>query len=218
MLQKEVVQGNGRVVEETRSVGGFQHLKSEGPIDIILTPEEGPLRVRSDSNLLPYITTEVEGKELTIELEERVQTNSELSVTVPAQDLERLEHSGSGNVSSEGKFRWGQLKVVKEGSGDISLHMSAKEFHFVSKGTGNSHFRGNAERFKVENEGSGDVDALDLMATRVECHAEGSGDVKVDATVKLIVESEGSGDLIYKRAPPNINIQTEGEGSVKESQ
>lgn len=217
VLQKEVVQGNGQVVEKTRSVGSFQRLKSEGPIDILLSIEEGPLKVKGDSNLLPYIRTEVKGKELEIGLKGPVRTESPLLVVVPANNLDHIEKEGAGDVRSDGRLQWGQAKVKMEGSGDLHLHVTAKELRFVSKGAGSAHLEGNAERFRVENDGAGDVNALDLMATRVECYSEGAGDVKVDATVKLIVESDGSGDLIYKKAPPNIDVRTDGSGDVREA-
>lgn len=217
ILQKEIRRGNGEIAERTRTVGSFARLKSEGPIDIILSPDNGPLKLEGDSNLLPYIETQVKGQELNIELKERVRTASPLKITVPARDLGRIEHKGTGDLRSKGKLQWGQAAISMEGAGDLEIHVSAKQLHYESEGGGSAHFEGTAERFKVENEGAGDVEALDFMASRVECYKEGSGDVKVDAVLKLIVESEGSGDLIYKKDPPNIDVRTEGSGDVHQA-
>ena len=56
--------------------------------------------------------------------------------------------------------------------------------------------------------------AAELQARDVDCISNGSGDVHLDAMVELKIEAFGSGDVLYERAPPNIQVERSGSGDV----
>jgi hypothetical protein len=209
------VEGNGVVVEEERSVPEFEDLRNEGDTEVILQPGDGPLRVQADSNLIPLVKTEVRRKTLSVQLEERVLTSKSLKVFVPIGKLFSIRNEGSGTVRSGDRIRWNDLTVENDGSGDIDLHLSAESLTYRGNGSGDARFEGKAEQFSIENHGSGDVMAAELQARKVDCRSNGSGDVHLDAMVELKIETVGSGDVLYDRAPPNIRVESSGPGEVE---
>ncbi|MFB6258414.1 MAG: head GIN domain-containing protein [Flavobacteriales bacterium] len=212
---REKVEGNGNIVTEKRSLPSFHTLRNEAPVDIRLVKNKAEVHVRSDSNLLSLIGTEVRNGVLKVHLEEPVKNTEVRKVLVPSKNLGKIENDGAGDIAGKKRFRWGIMKIQDEGAGDIKLHLSAEELHYKGEGSGDAMFRGNVKQLTIDNDGSGDVLALNLMAEKVYCGSEGSGDVKVDATVDLKVESEGSGDVVYKNPPPNIEVHSEGSGDVR---
>lgn len=210
----EQVEGNGKVVTEERSLGAYRALSHEGAVDVVLQRGSGDIKVRADSNLLPLVRTEVSDSTLHVELEKGVSRARELEVVIPAKDLNKIESDGSGDIKNDKRLRWGTLKVLNEGSGDLALKLSAKDLHYEGDGSGDSKLEGSVDHLRIENYGSGDLDALELRAREAKCRSEGSGDLTLNVVIKLHIRSEGSGDVYYQKSPRNINVKSEGAGHV----
>ena len=191
-----VVSGSGQVASETRSVSGFTGIDLSGTGEVII--EQGgseSLTVEADDNVLPVLTSEVEGSVLRLGRKPRTTVNTRnpirYRVTLPV--LTSLELSGSGSVTAEG-LQLDALRVDISGSGTVSL-------------------AGSADEQTVEMSGSGRYDAAGLSSRSVEVDISGSGEATVAVTEQLRVDISGSGTVTYS-GDPTVDQSISGSGRL----
>ena len=212
------VQGNGDLREERRRIGNFDRLKNPSIIDVKLTREDGPLIVRTDSNLISLVKTKVNEKTLTLGLKENVSDYEALKVVVPVkqQQLKAIEFDGTGDLEGKTSLEGDELKVANDGTGNMELEFELDKLEYDADGTGDAEFSGNAEHFRVANSGTGDVKAFELKAGEAQCKSSGTGDIEVHATGELYVQLTGTGDITYEGDPDLKDVSIDGTGDLEE--
>jgi len=190
------VKGSGKVVSESRSVMGFKGvtLKGTGQLHIDTNGTES-LEITGDDNLLPYITTEIQGDQLVIGTKDNqnVSPSKDIVYKLSAKTMNSINLAGSGDVDAKG-INTDQLKVLLGGSGNISV-------------------AGMAEQQETTIAGSGNYDGKQLKTKTSTISIAGSGDADVDASDKLNVMVAGSGSVRYT-GDPTVTKNIVGSGSV----
>jgi hypothetical protein len=74
---------------------------------------------------------------------------------------------------------------------------------------------GKAERFAIILNGSGDVDAKNLISRDADVTITGSGNIGVTAKQSLSVTLTGSGDVNYYGHPVRLEKELTGSGEVR---
>lgn len=213
------VDGNGKMVTDTRSTSSYDAIALVGSIDVQIVPgTEGKLKVEAESNLQKYILTEVKDGKLKISVEKDVSLNPSrnmsIKVTVPVETINSLSVTGSGDVSNTGVLKANELKIGVTGSGDINLAIEAKELWGAITGSGDIQLTGKAQEFSCKVTGSGDFMAYNLSAESVEASVSGSGDIQVTASQSLKARVSGSGDISYRGNPEKQDFKTSGSGDI----
>lgn len=150
--------------------------------------------VSGDQNLLPLIATEVRQGQLTITATGSYQPLLPLVVTVSSPHLSQLNQEGSGEVLLE------------------RLSENALQLH--TNGSGNVQITGHATQFKVNLQGSGNINAQGLLAEHADVALLGSGGINLNVSQKLNVNLIGSGDINYL-GHPTIQQHIVGSGKVQ---
>ena len=96
------VQGNGIAKTEARTVGAFDAIEVDGPIQLELTSGPADVSLAGDENLLPLISTTVSGGKLVVHPTHDLQSKGLLMVTVRAPKVDRIEVKGMGRVHASG--------------------------------------------------------------------------------------------------------------------
>ncbi len=191
------VRGSGNVISQTRAVGGFDEvtLKGEGQLVIDKNGTES-LSITADDDLLPYLTSDVEGKHLILGTKNNVNLSPTKTITykLSAKDLNAIELSGSGAIDAKG-IHSDRLKLVLGGSGDLSIAGTADQQETTIAGSGNYH---------GEN----------LKSKSVTISIYGSGDASLNASEKLNALIAGSGSVKYT-GDATVTQQILGSGSVQ---
>lgn len=213
------VEGNGTIKTENRSVGTYDEVNLSGFFDVILEQgTEGNLTVQAESNLLEYITTEVENNALKISTKKgynlRTSKRMQVIITVPFKDIDKVALSGSGDIIGKDLITAKNFKALISGSGDISLSVEAKTIETALSGSGDIKLTGTTDKLSAKVAGSGDISCYDLKSKDVEAKVNGSGDVEVYASKSLYARVSGSGDIDYKGNPANVDKKTSGSGDV----
>lgn len=212
------VVGSGKLVEVTRSIGEFDRLRVDGPIDVTARADTtAALTLRADDNIEPLITTQVEGGTLIIGLAPKAAftTRNPLRVTLSFVQLNGIELNGSGDVTAAG-IKSDRLRVALRGSGDVTLTGTAASAVTASiAGAGDLSIEGSATTADLRIAGSGDIKAGTLIARHVEVSIAGSGDARVHATESLKASVSGSGDIRYGGQPARVSRQVAGSGSIE---
>ena len=197
-LAQPGIQGSGKVTTEQRAIAGFSSvkLKGTGRLMIDAGSQTESLSITADDNLLPYLTSEVNGSELVLGTKDgtNVVSSKDIVYKLSAKDLNVIDLGGSGSIDAKG-IHTDRLKVTLGGSGTISM-------------------AGVADQQEIMLAGSGDYTGNDLKSKSATITIAGSGNAEVNATDKLGVNIMGSGSVRYS-GDPTVSKQILGSGSVE---
>ena len=177
--------GSGQLATQPRQVSGFTsvELTGVGELSIDQTGTES-LTVSAEDNLLPLLTSRVEGDTLILgkKPNTRIVTTKPITYTLTMKDITGLAVSGSGTINAP-KLTTAALRIEISGSGVITT-------------------AGNADDQSLGISGSGRYLADGLTSKTTTAEISGSGTANVVASDALDVKISGSGTLTYSGNPP----------------
>ena len=188
--------GSGQLATQSRQVSGFTsvELTGVGELSIDQTGTES-LTVSAEDNLLPLLTSEVEGDTLILgkKPNTRIVTTKPITYTLTMKDITGLAVSGSGTINAP-KLTTAALRIEISGSGMITT-------------------AGNANDQNLEISGSGRYLADGLTSKTTTAGISGSGTANVVASDALDVKISGSGTLTYS-GNPQLTQTMSGSGKL----
>jgi hypothetical protein len=210
-----IIRGNGIAATEARLTPAFSSVSSEGNFDVhISSGSEFDVVVNAESNLLPYIETDVKGSNLKIHTRGltslRNRVPMEVFVTVPY--IDGIVQSGSGSITT-GYFEGEEFRFVVSGSGSIQTAVDALFVDAVVSGSGLLSISGYSRVADMIVSGSGEIDAWDMEVRDCDTKVSGSGEVWVYVERRLKAVISGSGNVFYG-GNPVVESQVSGSGSV----
>jgi hypothetical protein len=216
MLDRNLVVGSGNVESQERSVSDVERVRltALGDLTIIQGNQEG-LTVEADDNLLPYIETEMRGRELVIGIKDGIQVepNSPIHITLQVKTLDQVVISGSGNVYAE-SLDTGDLTLEVSGSGNMTFdELKAEDLRLRTSGSGNFTLAGEVQTQDISISGSGNVKGGDLASRDAEVTISGSGNVTVWVSEKLDINVTGVGNVDYY-GQPEVSQRITGGGEI----
>jgi hypothetical protein len=188
--------GSGQLATQSRQVSGFTsvELTGVGELSIEQTGTES-LTVSAEDNLLPLLTSKVEGDTLILgkKPNNRIVTTKPITYTLTMKDITGLAVSGSGTINAP-KLSTDALRIEISGSGMITT-------------------AGNADDQSLEISGSGRYLADGLTTKTTTAEISGSGTASVVASDALDVKISGSGTLTYS-GNPQVTQTVSGSGRL----
>lgn len=216
------VQGEGDNTSESRLVSDFHTIHLSCSAEVVLMEQNPgePMKVivQAQPNLIPLITTQVNGENLEIDMEGCVSNSNPVIVQVYGHGLTALSNSSSGSISGSNKITSELFALELNGSGNIQLEIQAHEVDIEQNGSGNIQVSGNTHKIEIENASSGSCDAISLIANEAQVNLSGSGAVSVFANEEMNLELLGSGSITYGGKPAKINTKKDGSGEIHEAQ
>lgn len=212
------IKGNGQMGEANRGLSGFTKVRQSGSFDVYLSNGPYAIRIEAEENILPYIETELEGKQLRIRSAEgiRLNTTKPVKIYVSAPEIEEVQSAGSGDIRTESTLTHAEkIRLITTGSADIEAAVNAPTVLAEITGSGNLELSGETRTFKGEITGSGDMEAAQLKAESATVDIKGSGNANVYASVQLSVDVAGSGDVTYRGNASQISSKMRGSGTLK---
>lgn len=192
------VVGSGNVVRESRDVRDFDTivLGGSGAVFITQTGEES-LTIEAEDNVVPLLTTEVNGRRL--ELGTRYGVNltmhAPIRYHITVKTLRGLIISGSGKVQATA-IDTEALEATISGSGNIALS-------------------GQAGRQELLISGSGAYEAGEFVSGSARVRVSGSGSATLNVREALDVRISGSGSVRYF-GQPTVTKSISGSGSIRQ--
>jgi hypothetical protein len=229
-----IVTGNGKVETESRGLAGFTSVSLSGIGSLRVHSGDFKVEVSSDSNILPYITTEVVGSELRIGMKPGVRTyrptKLEYDVTLPSLEGIGLSGSGaikidefsgesfrahiSGSGSLEGELSYEKASMRVSGSGAYSLSGDFGSLDLDVSGSGSGVFAGSAKTCIANISGSGSISGKDFAIDALKATISGSGDLELRVKERLQASVSGSGSIGYW-GRPTVDAHTSGSGRIR---
>jgi hypothetical protein len=190
------IKGSGELATQTRTTDPFQRIQTNLAIEMkIEVGKAQSISITFDDNLIDFIHTESDGKLLVIDTDESFSSHNSVEITITVPQLEMVESEGSGTI-------------------DI-VNIDSKRFRATISGSGELTATGKVEQLEIEINGSGDVQADELLANEVFVEINGSGSAAVNAVESLDGEINGSGDIVYIGKPDSVHSSVNGSGSIR---
>lgn len=214
-LDEMFIEGNGISRTETRDAEGFNQISSSGDFTVTVMPGNFySVEITSESNLLPYISTNVDGKTLKIRttgIHSLRQTEPiEIFITTPV--LNGLTLSGSGLIET-GSFMSSDFDLSVSGSGDIKTIISSDKVNANISGSGTIYMEGDALNTNFVISGSGKIKSYNLLQDQCQAVISGSGDMYINASQFIDARISGSG-RVYFVNHPIVHTSISGSGDV----
>jgi hypothetical protein len=219
-VNSQNIQGSGTITTEVRTVNNFSkvELQSIGNLTIKQGDSES-LTVKADKNLLPYITTDVNGDTLQIGMKPNINVDPTQTIeyTLTVKSLTSIVLSGLGNITAD-SVTGSNLDVRLSGSGDITVdQINADVVNMHLTGFGNITVN-NAKvaNPNLELAGSGNLKINSLDAQNLNLTISGLGAATVtgaakDQTVRLTGSGNYQGGDLQSS---NTNVTISGLGNA----
>lgn len=211
----------GKIATETRAAEGFSRIELNYPADvIILQGDTESVKLEADTNLLPQLSTRVNGKTLTIQNDEsdwakRVGPGQMVKITITVKDLQAVDFSTAGTVRLE-SLEAGDLSIKLSGAGDITItDLNARQLATSLSGAGNITASGKADDVSVKISGFGSFYGDKLASLQADVKISGAGNVNLQVKDRLSADINGAGSIGYY-GTPDITQDINGAGSVSQ--
>ncbi|WP_169788208.1 head GIN domain-containing protein [Rufibacter tibetensis] len=210
------IEGQGETKKEFRDVSAFKGVDLRLPGNVIITG--GPkteISIETFANLLPEITTELEGSTLVIRSESCLEfTNDEATIHISLPNIENVELKSSGQIRVQSVKSPKNLKLNLSGSGKIHYLGSTVKINALNSGSGDIVLEGFANTLETKVSGSGRMEGYSLNADSVRAVSTGSGHQYLWVSRVLDASVEGSGNIYFRGHPFLRTTITKGSGKV----
>ncbi|MGH9931745.1 MAG: GIN domain-containing protein [Pyrinomonadaceae bacterium] len=143
------VAGSGKLKKETRNVGSFTSISTEGAFDIeVVCQRLQGLDIEGDDNILPLVSTEVTNNVLHIRNLRGYSVSEPITLRISVPDLEGIYSSGAGRIEVSG--------------------LKSEKFEIDANGAPTIRASGETKSLKIDASGAGKIDTHRLRAVRVE--------------------------------------------------
>ncbi|MBN1251836.1 MAG: DUF2807 domain-containing protein [Bacteroidales bacterium] len=208
--------GKGEVEIETRELTEFDEIDIDGQAKVFINQSNTSyVKVEIDSNLLPFIITEISGMKLKIYEKRCLEEITEFKIYIYTPNITKIYVDGSTELRSVGQIKSENIYLKAKGAGNIKLSLDVDELETLAKGSGNIELKGTANKFEINLDGAGSIGAFDLNAKFVDAEVAGAGTCKISVSDKLDGEVSQSGKIYYKGNPKKVSTNVSGSGSIK---
>ena len=189
------VRGSGNIQQETRAVGSFTSIATEGQFEItVVCQKTQSVEVQGDDNILPLISTTVSNNVLHVKTTRSYSVSEPISVKIAVPDLNGISASGAGSI------------VVSEVKND--------KFEIDANGAPSIRVSGDTKALSIDAKGAGKIDTHKLHAGQVVVDSKGVAKVEVYAGEQLDATVSGPSRVVY-RGDPVVHQTIHGPGSVE---
>jgi len=209
------IRGNGNINEEQRNVPNYSEIKSSGTFNVYIKHDSiNDLLVEAESNLLPYISTRVNGNKLLIKTNNghNLKNTEPMNIYIKTTDIRFVALSGSGFIAVE-NVNSDYIKLDLSGSGNINFSGVSDFLETDISGSGEIFLEGSVDETNMHISGSGKISSYSLEQNTCFANISGSGSMYVNVVELLDVKISGSGKVYYIGSP-DINTSITGSGSV----
>lgn len=220
--QSGKINGNGKVVTETRTTSEYDGIKVSGFYDVdLVAGKEGKIIIKGEENIIAAIVVEVEDN--TLKIHNKSNTNlrpsmgKKVQLTIPFDKISELALAGSGDIQTKNAIKSDKFLAKLSGSGNFNLAVDSNSLELNLSGSGNVRLKGTADNFTTKLSGSGDIDAADLKSKNVDVNVSGSGNSRVNCNESLTARVSGSGDIKYSGNPEKRDVKVSGSGNISKA-
>ena len=213
------IPGSGKMSVETREVGAFTRVKINYPAEVvILQGETESVKIETDDNLLPQLSTDVNGETMVIQnnvkgWEQRIEPSEHVKLTITVRDLQGLDFAAAGTVRLE-SLEVENLEIELNGAGEIRIiDLQAQNLTARLDGVGSITASGKVDFVSVVVIGLGSFYGEKLVSAKADATIDGMGSADLHVREHLTATINGMGSVGYLGSP-EVTRRMNGAGSV----
>lgn len=211
-LQAEILNGRGTAGFEMRNLPHFSNIVVEDSIQVYLQSEESIgsrqqlsgvcAKVEAEQNLLPSISTSVEGETLHIFFNKSIRPTKQITVSLPIKNLAEITTAGTAILASKTPLELDKLAINASGASQITLSKLICNTLTISiEGSSTVELQGEAGDQLVSIRGAAVYRSSEFAAERATLSISGAGKAWVNVKDKLAITLTGAAYLGYKGDP-----------------
>lgn len=210
--------GNGNLITEQRVSGSsFSSVSAEGTFDVIVTEAAScSVSIEAEENLLPYITTEIEGTTLRLGIAPfmNLWPTTTFVVRVCAPSFAAVANTGTGNLTAGPFASSAYLTLAVTGTGNAALSGDFNALALTMTGTGGATLSGTTDSLNVTMTGTGSLEAYAMPTPQANITVDGTGGARVTINGSLSCHLDGIGNIEYKGTVTNPTVSGSGLGRL----
>lgn len=127
--------------------------------------------------------------------------------------LQRLEVNGGSRVSLR-LPKQDDFRIELNGAANVEGEVHSDKFTLETNGINYCQIKGSSRTFKMEVNGSGEFDLLEMRCDEAKIEANGTGKIKVHVNNKLKVEANGASHISYSGEPADTSFEMNGGSTI----
>ena len=189
------ITGSGTARSEVRPAAGATEVAVSGALSVDIGPgAEAKVEISGDDNIVPLITTEVNGGRIEIAARKSLRSKVPLVIRVSLPRLTAVSVSGASNA------------VVHDAKGE-SLKL-------VAEGASKLRADGAVQQLTLEASGASDADLDQLAVERARARLSDASEAEVAVSRALDAHLSGASTLKYRGDPPELKQEVNGASSL----
>jgi hypothetical protein len=208
-------------LKERRDVSGFSRVLLGGVGELVITQGDAErLEIEADEQVMPRISTRVEGDTLVIGLEpgswwqRLTDAMKKIRYELTMREIAGVVLSGAGTIKASG-VSGERLELVVSGAGKLRVEdLSVRDLSAVISGVGGCEVLGRVENQDLKVTGAGSFRAPELRSCCARALLSGTGGITVNVDETLDATISGAGSIRY-HGEPTVFQRVTGVGSVK---
>jgi hypothetical protein len=207
--------------EEWRTTEAYERIEIRDNIHVVLVDGmDSKIKVEGPINLIPEITTRIEGGVMIIQNENTCNAirsyKNQYTVTIYAPQFPAIENTGTGDISSGNILTLDYFFLEnKRSAGKINLHLVADSIRVLNTtGYSDIELRGTCHTSFLFHQGLGILDASALYTSKTFINSNSINDAHVQFTDYLFAALQSNGNIYYNGPSMQIDADHNGSGSL----
>jgi hypothetical protein len=211
------VKGSGTPINRDFDVSGFHSIDVSSGFDVILIQGNSEsVTITAQENLFEYFTVKVDNGILKIYSRNNIWATQPLKARITYKNIDHLNVSGGGDVTSETPVNVEELGVIISGGGDFSSVINSGEVKCHISGGGDAEIKGDIKDYYLDMSGGGDLKS-EVNAGVISCTIGGGGDLFLNSKEKsadAIIDVNGGGDMEIQINTEKLRCTVSGGGDA----
>lgn len=210
------IEGNGDVKTENRNIAEkFTKIEASSGIEVLVEQSDNvSVEVEADSNLLQYITTNVENGVLKISVTESISSSDVEIVRVKLPIIEGLSTTSGSDLKTSNTLKGTSIKLSSSSGSEIDASVEYENVALETTSGSTAKVAGKALKFSAKSSSGSELDAIGLEANDVIAESTSGSSCDVTAQVSLNGTASSGSSIEYSGIAKIITKQETSGGSV----
>lgn len=199
--KKEVIKPSSDITLEERYLDEFIGVDVSEAMEVTITYSNSAQKVvvEANSNVHPYVLTEVVGGKLKISMKDNVvfRKNATIKVHVTLPEMVFLKASGASEVSFLNQIEANHLDIDASGASEISGSLNAASTSIKLSGASEVNFQGASTLATFNLSGASTFDSFNFQVNDLNADLSGASEVSVTVNNHLNLIASGASEFHY---------------------
>ena len=215
----DCIKRTGEIVKEKRNISGFTQLLVKDNVNVFITQDSVfDVTVEAGDNLVPLITTNLDGNTLVCENKNRCNWTRSykkpINVHVRMPTVSIIEASGTGNIVGMNKIKVPNCYILTRNSGNVELTIDTPTLTTAMHGSADVVLHGYAHDHACDIGGSGFLKAADMFTEYTYLHTYTLGLCYVYVHDLFICKIDQKGDIYAYGNPKYVGTTYNSSGKL----